>query len=139
MLLGRIHLAEGEVAARRHEHRIIAEAAVSARRPDERSVDPAFEPFAVAVRPAQGQSADEVGVPARVGTGGLERFLDPAHRQAEIALPFDLSGPAFGRNPRIAGKRPAGREDPRTIAERLDAQAAIVGKRGKAGQVGGGD
>ena len=51
--------------------------------------------------------------------------------------PLDLAGARLGRDARI-GERPARREDARPVAERLDAQAAVVGQRGQAGKVGGG-
>ena len=49
----------------------------------------------------------------------------------------DFAGPGLGRHARI-GERPAGREDAGPVAERLDAQAAVVGERGQAGKIGGG-
>src|SRR4051812_3462287 len=64
MLRVRLHLAEGLLMPCRHEDRIVAEAVLAARRPDEGAVDAAFEPFAMAVGPAQGEGADEMGVAA---------------------------------------------------------------------------
>src|SRR3546814_20501373 len=57
-----IHLAEGLVAAIGQEDGIVAEPLVAARRPDERAVDPAFEPFDMAVGPGERERADDMRV-----------------------------------------------------------------------------
>ena len=52
----------------RNEHRVVAEALIAARRPRELAVDPAFEPFDLAVvRPGDRQRADEMRVVAGIG------------------------------------------------------------------------
>ena len=57
-----VELAERLLVADRHEHRVVAEAAVAARRPHERSVDPAVERLGLAVvGPGDRQRAGEVG------------------------------------------------------------------------------
>src|SRR3954470_23565308 len=120
MLLGRVHLAEGLLVAGGDEHRVVAEAPLAARRPDQNAVDPALEPFAMAVRPAQGQRTDEMGVAARNGVERAQLVLDAPHRQPEIAFAADLAWARLGRHARI-GQRPARREDAGPVAERLDA------------------
>src|SRR3954471_3562166 len=85
VLLVRIHLAESDVVAGRHEHGIIAEAPLAAGRPDEAAVDPPFEPFAMAVRPAQSERADEMGDSARLGAERFQTLLHSPHGEAEIA------------------------------------------------------
>src|SRR4051794_4621835 len=132
VLFGRVHLAERDVAADRLEHRIVAEAPVAARRPDEAAVDPAFEPFAMAVRPAQSERTDEMGVAARLGAELLQLILHPAHRETEIAAALHLARAGGGRHGRIARKRPARRMDAGAAVQGLDAEPAIVGQSGQA-------
>src|SRR5688500_16423605 len=136
MLVGRVHLAKRLLAAGGDEHRIVAEAPLAARRPHQNTLDPALEPFAVAVGPAQSEGADKMGVAARVGAKRLQLFPDAAHRAAEIALAGDLAGIGFGRNPRV-DEGPARREDAGSVAQGCDAEAAVVGERRQAGKVGG--
>ena len=65
MLFGRLHLAEGARPALRHEHRVVAEAARSARRPDQRAFDDRFEVFRMSVRPGDAKCRDEMRCAAR--------------------------------------------------------------------------
>src|SRR3546814_6919427 len=74
-----IHLAEGLVAAIGQEDGIVAEPLVAARRPDERAVDPAFEPFDMAVGPGERERADEMRVAAGVGAGVAQPEIGRAH------------------------------------------------------------
>src|SRR4051794_29998861 len=97
MLPGRLHLAECLLMAGGHEERIVAEAVAAPRRPGDGAVDPALEPFAMAVGPAQGQGADEMGVAARFRAEPLELVMDSLHRQVEVALAGHLAGAGFGR------------------------------------------
>ena len=78
-----------------------------------------------------------MGVAAGVGAERLELVMDPLHRQVEVALAADLAGAGLGRTLRI-GQRPARGEDARPVAERLDAEAAVVGERRQAAEIGGG-
>ena len=118
----RLHLAECFLVAVRHEHRVVAEALVSARRPDEFAVDPAFEIFDVAIGPGKRKTADEMG--ARVECALLDETEAHAlHREVEILL----------------RACPARRIDARRSAKRLDAKAGIVGKRRLAACLRGGE
>src|SRR3546814_13833623 len=79
-----IHLAEGLVAAIGQEDGIVAEPLVAARRPDERAVDPAFEPFDMADGPGERERADEMRVAAGVGAGVAQPGFEEAQRFIEI-------------------------------------------------------
>src|SRR5262249_44153858 len=95
MLPGRLQLPEGQGLAVGNEHRIIAETAGSARRPDEVAVNLALEHLMRAVRPGQAQGAGEVG-PAIAGveaTPALKLPVDPLHGRREILA---RAGPACG-------------------------------------------
>src|SRR3546814_7379322 len=91
---------------------IVAEPLVAARRPDERAVDPAFEPFDMAVGPGERERADEMRVAAGVGAGVAQPGFDAAHRFVEIA-----PGLGFG---------PARREDAGLTVERVEIGRAHV-------------
>src|SRR6185369_3049193 len=70
MLMFWLELAERLLVTDGNEHRIIAEAAVAARRPDERAVDAAVEGFGLAViGPRDGEGTGEVGGGRGVGLG----------------------------------------------------------------------
>src|SRR3546814_18041032 len=120
MLFGGCDLAEGLASAQRLEHRIIAETLGPARRPDDDAVHPAFEAFDMAIGPGKRQCADEMGVVARFRPGALHRFMDKPHGKAEG----------------LALARPARRTDAGIAAKRLDAQAAVIGKRPEERRVG---
>src|SRR3546814_9166252 len=74
----------------------------------ERAVDPAFEPFDMAVGPGERERADEMRVAAGVGAGVAQPGFDAAHRFVEIA-----PGLGFG---------PARREDAGLTVERVDGE-----------------
>ena len=78
-----------------------------------------------------------MGGAARLGAERFQLVLDAAHGAAEIALAFDTAW-IGGRIDMRIDQRPARREDAGPVAERLDAQAAVVGERGEAGKIGGG-
>src|SRR5437667_6966198 len=82
------HLAKRKPKSIGQEHRIIAEALVAARRPDQRAVDPALEFLQMAVRPGDTQDRDEMGFAAfrREGIALAQTGLDPLHRVAELSL-----------------------------------------------------
>src|SRR6185295_13395997 len=109
-VLGRgLHLAKGQGAALRNEHRVIAETASAAGRPDQRAVDAAFEGFDMAIRPCQRKGADEM----RMAVRSIAEFaLNPLHRCRKIPL----------------GPGPAGGMNSRRAAEGRDDQARIVGE-----------
>src|SRR5262245_11711394 len=93
VLLLRGHLAEGAVVAVGQEHRVVAEAGGSPRRPDERAVDAGLELLDVAVRPGDAERRDEM----RAALRGHRRaacpqlVLDLLHGASEVAR---LAGPA---------------------------------------------
>ena len=104
------------VAAGRHEHRVVAEAALAARRPDQRAVDLALE--ASRTWPsgqAQRQRADELG--ARRSGVWPPRAAARA-RPAPCASAKSLSGPG-----------PARRVDAGRAVQRRRREAGIVGQR----------
>ena len=115
MLLRGVHLAERLLPAVRDEHRVVTEALVAARRPDERAFDAAVECFGLAiVGPGNRQSARELGVMAGVRSFCLHRVPHPLHRTVPVAIAGLVLGPARGENPRPSVKR-------------VDAEPAIVG------------
>ena len=123
MLIGLIHFAECLAVAHWHEHRVIAEALVPARRPGELAVDPALEALHLAVvRPCERQGAGEMGIMAGILTGGFNFAPDAFHGAAEIALAVFVLGPTRGKNSRQA-------------MQRINGKAAIVGEGRKAGKV----
>ena len=123
MLLVLVDLGEGPLHSRFHEHRVITEALVAARWPDERAVTPSLETLDRAVGRCQRQDADEVRVMSGVGPGRLDLAPHPLHRPAEIALAVTVLGPAGG-------------EDAGVAVERIDRKAAVVGQRREPRQVG---
>src|SRR5690606_22200371 len=56
----RLHLAEGQGVAVGLEHRVVAEAARAAGRPDQSSVHRTLKDLGMAVRPGKGERADEM-------------------------------------------------------------------------------
>src|SRR3970040_1271504 len=108
-LCGR-HLAEGCVAAQRPEHGVVAEALGPPGRPYQRALDLAPEGLDVAVRPRQGQRADEARAAILLA---FQRVLDPLHGNREV----------------LPGSGPAGRMDAGPAAERRDREPRIVGER----------
>src|SRR5262249_51232209 len=72
----RVHLTEAFVIAQGHEHRIVAEAADAARRPNERAVDPALEALDMPVGPGDAQRAGEEGIAAGFRSGAFQMLLD---------------------------------------------------------------
>ena len=63
VLFLRRHLAEGRVVPVGLEHRVVAEASLPARRPDEMAVHAAFEQLLMAIRPGDHESGDEMRAP----------------------------------------------------------------------------
>ena len=116
----RVHLTEADGVVQRLEHRIIAEAILATRRPDQCAVDPPLERLDMAVGPGEGEGADEMGAVAGVRPLGLHAVPYQLHRHAEI----------------LGGAGPACRKQAGIAAQCFDAQAAIVGKGGQAGEVG---
>src|SRR5258708_25153148 len=62
-LLVRLHLAEGALVAKRHEHRVVAEAVGAARRPHQRALDLAAEDLAPPIGEGETEHGDEPGGP----------------------------------------------------------------------------
>src|SRR5262249_54063834 len=92
VLLVARHFAEGLIEAVGQEHRIVAEALLAARRPDQRAVDLAFERLGVTVRPGDAQRRDEVRL-ALLGSKSValaQARFDALHRVAEV---LRLAGP----------------------------------------------
>src|SRR3546814_19883264 len=81
-----VELAEGRVMAVRPEHRVVAEAAFAARRPDEGAVHRALEGLDMPVRPGERPGAGELRAAAgTVGTTLLgARFFAARHRCWQI-------------------------------------------------------
>ena len=110
----RLHFAEGLGEAAGHEHRIVTEAFVATRRPNQDAVDAAFENVTVALGPGKAEGADEMGL-ARVGRDGapgLELFFDIAHGQRKI----------------LGSTGPARRIDAGIATQCIDTKAGIVRK-----------
>ena len=89
-------------AAARHEHRIVAEALVAARRPDRRAVDAADEGLGVAVRPGEAQCGDKPGASIR---GVAHLAVHPRHRGGESPCRRRPSAPSARRARRPALRR----------------------------------
>ena len=107
----------------RNEHRIVAEAVVAPRRPDENSVHPAVERFGLAVvRPGNRQRAGEVRRRSAIGSTASTSRQTLLHRSHPVAVPVGIF-------------RPARRENAGPAVECIDAQAAIVRERRQAGEV----
>src|SRR4051794_26928327 len=95
VLLVRIELAERLVVAGGHEHRVVAEAAIAPRRPDQRAVDSALEALDLTVvGPGERQGAGEVGVAARFRARRLDLLPDALHGTGKVANPVFVLGPA---------------------------------------------
>src|SRR5437868_9964349 len=89
-----IELAEGLVVADRLKHRIVAEAPVAARRPDEGPVDAAFKRLDLAVvGPGDRQRADEMRGGSSVRLRRLDLTPDLLHRPHPIAVTVFVLGP----------------------------------------------
>src|SRR3954463_3785294 len=108
VLLVATHLAERKLEAVRQEHRIVTEALIPARRPDQRTLDPALEFLGMSVRPCGAQHRDEMrpALLRREGIALAQAGLDLLHRAAEV---LGLAGPACRINARRALER-VGRE-----------------------------
>src|SRR5262245_18213538 len=125
VLRERLHLAKGYLMTHWHEHRIVTETPVAARRPHQYPIDPAVERFDLSVIwPGDRERACEMRGWGGIGLGCFDFAPDLRHR----ALPVAVSDLVFG---------PARRENARAAVQRVDAEAAIVGKRRKAAQVSG--
>ena len=121
MLERRIELAEGLFMANRHEHRVIAEASVAARWPNQRPVDAAFEGFGLAiVGPGDREGAGEMRIVARIFALRLDFTPHAIHRPHPVAIAFFILGPAGG-------------VDAGTAMQCIDAQATVVGEGWQAG------
>ncbi len=81
VLVVRVHLGEGLLAAGRDEHRIIAEAPVASGWPDDGTIDTTDKRLSMAVGPGDAQSGDEPG--AVVGIV-VDPFMHARHRGGEI-------------------------------------------------------
>ena len=114
------HLPEGALKAVGLEQRIVAEALLAARRPHRDAVDAALEFFHVAVRPGETERGDEMAAPlfGRFRAALDQQRLDFVHGETEI----------------LVGSGPARRMNAGLAAERIDHQAAVVGKGGAAGR-----
>src|SRR5690242_10803475 len=91
----RIEFAERLFIAHWHEHRVVAEAAFAARRPDEDAVDSPVERLGLTiVRPGDRQRAGEVRRRSRVRLGRLDLPPDLLHRAHPVAIALGILGPA---------------------------------------------
>src|SRR6202011_3257776 len=97
MFLCRLDFAEGRLPALGHEHRVVAEAALAARRPDQGSCDLAAEQVEIAVAPGERQHRDEEGAAVLLA----EFAMHALHRDAKI---LGRAGPARGIDPRRAAQ-----------------------------------
>src|SRR6185437_15019586 len=115
------HLAEGDVEAIGHEHRIEAKTLVAARRPHHRARDPADIEVVAAIGRGEAEGGVEraLAQARRIGADRLQAVLDAAHRHLVVA--------AVGR------RGPVGGIDAGLATERIDTQAGIVGKRDHVG------
>src|SRR5690348_2227908 len=80
VLLLSVEFAKSQGSARRDKHRIVAETALAARRPDQASRNLAAEEFGPAIRPGEREQGDEHGVAVLVA----ELPVDPLHRNQEV-------------------------------------------------------
>src|SRR5579875_1661903 len=120
-----IKLAKRFLVAHGNEDRIVAKAATAPWRPNENSVDPAVESLRLAIiGPGDGERAREVSCGIAFRFACFDFAPDFLHRACPVAMTVLVLGPACG-------------EDPRTTVKSIDAQAAIVGKRWQAAEVGG--
>ncbi len=99
-----VHLAEGDVVAVGHEDRVVAEAVLPARRPDEPAVDLAAEQVGAAVGEGEGEDRDEVRLrcSGRRDAERLELLLDAAHGRWRNPCPGRPSAPSRRRARRQA-------------------------------------
>src|SRR5690242_10615144 len=88
-----VHFTKGLAPALGQEHRIIAEAALAARRPDESAMHLAAEILDMAVRPGDREHAHEMRLACigRCCAPSFELLLDIAHGKGEV---LGWSGPA---------------------------------------------
>src|SRR5262245_31332856 len=106
MLLLARHLAEGAAVAVGQEHRVVTEAPLAARRPDEGAVDPCLERLDVSVRPGDAERGNEMR---------LAPFRHQCPARAQLVL-YRLHGV-----PKILVRtRPACRIDAGIAVERVD-------------------
>src|SRR5437868_14522017 len=93
VLLFATHLPESKVKSVRQQHRIVSEAFLAARRPDQRAIDDSLEFFDMAIRPRDRQYRDEMRLAAvrREGIALAQAGLHLFHGVAEISV---LAGPA---------------------------------------------
>src|SRR6185436_10280492 len=83
-VLGRgLHFAEGDVVAVGDEHRVVAKAFRTARRPHQMAENLALKYFGVIVRPGKGERADKMRAIGRAGLG-CHLLVEQAHRGAKI-------------------------------------------------------
>ena len=117
MLLVARHLAEGPGMAVRQEHRIVAEARGSTRRPHQRALDGSLEFLEVPVGPGDAERRHELRLPQRRAIGAVvaQHRFDRFHGAREVLV--------------VAG--PARRVDAGRAAERIDRQPGIVGEGGQ--------
>jgi len=123
VLVERVHLTERNLLAHRNEHRIVAEAAVSSWRPDERSVDAAVKGLRLSiVRPGNRQRACEMRSRSRVWLGRFDLAPDLFHGMHPVPVAVFILGPASGK-------------DPGTPMKRINAKAAVIGERGQTTEI----
>src|SRR5215471_9165352 len=104
-----VDLAKGQRLAVRDEHRVVAEPAITARRPGEGPFNLAAEELRPTVGPGEREDRDETRDTVLFAEFPVNAF----HRDPEV---FGGTGPARGINPRRA-------------AERRDDEPGIVGER----------
>ena len=119
-----IKFCKGLAASLRHEHRVITKAKQPTWRPCQAALHTAFENFLMPVGPSQRQSADELGAPIGVRSKFGQLALNLAHRHIPVT-----PRPAFEH----LRFRPVGGVDPWRTVQGGNAQAAVIGQRGKAG------
>src|SRR5215217_6254485 len=80
------HFAEGAVVPVRQEHRVVTKALRAARRPNQRTVNPRFKFFNMAVRPSEAERRNEMGPPPVGGncTALEQQSLNFLHRGGKI-------------------------------------------------------
>ena len=115
MLLHGAHLAEGADMPVRPEDGIVAEACRPARGENKLAVDAALEGLGPSVGPGEGEDAVEMSPPGPRRASGAQLLFDARHRRPEV---LGVACPARGI-------------DAGSIAERLDAESRVVGKRGR--------
>ena len=99
----RIQLAEGPPVAHGHEHRVVAEAAIASRRPNQRAVDAALEGLGLTVvGPGNGERAGEMRGRRGVRLSRLDLAPDLFHGAHPVALAVFILGPARREDARAA-------------------------------------